>query len=50
MLNRKTVEHIVSEGINVVKGWRGLAVRLGISKREMDMFRGVLDERCKMNF
>ena len=50
MLNRKTVEHIVSEVINVVKGWRGLAVRLGISKREMDMFRGVLDERCKMNF
>ena len=50
MLNRKTVEHIVSEVINVVKEWRGLAVRLGISKREMDMFRGVLDERCKMNF
>ncbi len=30
-----------------MKGWRELAVRLGISKREMDIFSGVLDGRCR---
>ena len=45
MLNRKTAEQIISEVTNVVKGWRELAVRLGISKREMEMFSGVLDGR-----
>lgn len=48
MLNRKTAEQIISEVTNVVKGWRELAVRLGIIKREMDMFVGVLNERCKL--
>ena len=48
MLNRKTAEKIVSEVAEAVKGWRGLAVRLGISKREMEMFSGILDERCKL--
>ena len=47
MLNRKTAEKIVSEEIEAVKGWRELVVRLGISKREMDVFAGVLDERHK---
>ena len=47
MLNRKTAETIILEVIEAVKGWRELAVRLGISKREMDMFAGVLDERYK---
>ena len=47
MLNRKTAEKIVSEVIEAVKGWREIAVRQGISKREIDMFLGVLDERCK---
>ena len=47
MLNRKTAEKIILEVIEAVKGWRELAVRLGISKREMDIFAGVLDERCK---
>ena len=46
MLNRKTAEKIISEVIEAVKAWRELAVRLGVSKREMDMFSGVLDERC----
>ena len=44
MLNRATAEKIVSEVIEAVKGWRELAIRLGISK--MEMFTGVLDERC----
>ena len=43
MLNRKTAEQIISEVAEAVKGWRELVVRLGISKREMDMFSGVLD-------
>ena len=47
MLNRKIAEKIISEVIEVVKGWREMATRLGISKREMDMFAGVLDKRCK---
>ena len=47
MLNRKTAEKIVSEVIDAVKNWRELAIRLGLSKREMEMFAGVLDERCK---
>lgn len=45
MLNRKTAEKILSEVIEAVKGWRELATRLGISKREMDVFAGVLDAR-----
>ena len=47
MLNRKTAEKILSEVIEAVKGWRELATRLGISKREMDVFAGVLDGRYK---
>lgn len=47
MLNRKTAEKIISEVIEAVKRWRELAVQLEISKREMGMFTGVLDERCK---
>lgn len=46
MLNRNTAEKIISEVIEAIKEWRELATRLGISKREMDMFSGVLDERC----
>lgn len=43
MLNRKMAEQIISEVANVVKEWRELATRLGISTREMEMFSGVLD-------
>ena len=45
MLNRKTAEKIILEVIDAVKNWRELAIRLGLSKREMEMFAGVLDER-----
>lgn len=45
MLNRNTAEKIVSEVVEALKGWRELAVRSGLSKREMDIFRGVLDGR-----
>lgn len=50
MLNKKTAEKIVEEVVGVVKEWRKLAIRQGISKREMDMFSSVLDERYKQYF
>ena len=45
MLNRKIAEKIISEVIEVVKRWREIATRLSISKREMELFVGVLDVR-----
>lgn len=48
MLNRRTAEAIVHEVVQAVKDWRKLASRLGIVKREMDIFAPVLDERCKI--
>lgn len=47
MLNRKAAKKIISEVIGTIKEWRELATRLGISKRDMDMFTGVLNKRCK---
>lgn len=47
MLNRETAEKIVSEVIDAVKNWRELAIRLGLSKREMEMFAGVFERRTK---
>jgi serine/threonine-protein kinase HipA len=44
MLPRKTAEQIVGEVREAVSTWRGLAVKLGITKREMDWFAGRLDE------
>ena len=43
MIGRKVAESIIHEVVKTVKDWRSLAVRLGISKREMDVFAGVLD-------
>jgi len=45
MLNLKTAKKIISEVVEAMKGWSKLVVRLEISKREMDMFAGVLDKR-----
>lgn len=47
MLNKKTAEDIISKVVSVVRGWRELATRLGISRKDIDMFAGVLDERSK---
>jgi serine/threonine-protein kinase HipA len=44
MLSRKTAEQIVGEVREAVSTWRGLAIRLGIAKREIDWFAGRLDE------
>lgn len=48
MINRKTAGKIVSQVIGTMKKWREPASLLGISNREMDMFAGVFDGRCKM--
>ena len=47
LLSRRTAESIISEVVQAVKGWRGLAMRLGIVKREVDFFAGVLEKRCE---
>lgn len=47
MLNFKSAKKIVSEVIDAVKNWRELAIRLGLSKRELEMFAGVLERRIK---
>lgn len=44
MLNRKTAEKIASEVVEAVKEWREIAIRQCVSKREIDMFSGVLDK------
>lgn len=38
MLTRKCADQIISEVVDAVKGWRELAVQLGITKREMALF------------
>lgn len=47
ILNQKIAKRIISEVTDAMKGWRELAVSLGISNREMDLFAGVLDKRYK---
>ena len=42
MIGRKVAEGIIQEVVCAIKDWRSIAIRLGISKREMDMFTGVL--------
>lgn len=45
MLSRKEAERIIAEVIESINGWRILATKLGISKREMEMFSLVFDNR-----
>lgn len=49
MLSRKVAELIISGVIAVVKNWRVLATKLGISKREMEMFCSVFNSRILNN-
>ena len=50
MIGRKVAEGIIREVADAVKDWRSIAIRLGISKREMDMFASVLDGRISRRF
>ncbi len=44
MIERNLAEVIISEVVGVVKGWRKLAIQLGITPKEMSLFAEVLDE------
>lgn len=46
MLHRQTAEKIISEVAEAVKDWRASALRLGIARKEMELFAGVWSERC----
>lgn len=48
MLNRETAEKIILDVIVTEKSWREVATRLGILKKEVEMFSDVLDERYKV--
>lgn len=43
MLDAHEARRIITEVVNVTREWRRLAVRLGASKREMDMFGGIFE-------
>lgn len=45
LLSRQAAEKIVHEVVEVVKGWRSVAVRLGLARHEFERFAGVLDVR-----
>ena len=47
MLTFEDAKGIINEVVAAVKGWRVLANRLGIAKREMSLFEGVFDNRIK---
>ena len=44
MLSPTVAQTIINEVVNAVKNWRFLANRLGITKREMNLFEGVFDK------
>ena len=45
MLNKEEARTIIGEVVEAVGKWHKMAVRLGISKREMDMFAPIYDSR-----
>ena len=45
MLTPEVAKGIINEVVMAVKGWRVLANRLAIAKREMNLFEGVFDNR-----
>ncbi len=48
MLTHEVARGIINEVVEAVKDWRTLANRLGITKREMNLFEGVFDNRIKL--
>jgi serine/threonine-protein kinase HipA len=47
MLTHEVAKGIINEVVTAVKDWRVLANRLGITKREMNLFEGVFENRTK---
>lgn len=48
MLTHEVAKGIIDEVVATVKDWRKLANRLGIAKREMNLFEGVFDSRMAL--
>ena len=48
MLTPEIAKAIINEVVTAVKDWRVLANRLGIAKREMNLFEGVFDSRVAL--
>jgi serine/threonine-protein kinase HipA len=49
MLTPEVAKGIINEVVAAVKDWRTLANRLGVAKREMNLFEGVFDNRIDAN-
>lgn len=47
MLTPEVAKRIIGEVIDVIKNWRAWASRLGISRREINLFEDVFDKRIK---
>ena len=48
MIGKETARQIVTEVLEGIKPWRRIAARLGIVKREMDLFAQVFDRSCQI--
>lgn len=48
MLNREVAERIIFEVVDAVRDWQKLAVKIGISKREIGLFGEVFDRRSRI--
>ena len=48
MLTPEIAKAIINEVVTAVKDWRVLANRLGIAKREINLFEGVFDSRVAL--
>ena len=49
MLTPEVAKDIINEVVVAVNGWRVLANRLGVAKREMSLFEGVFENRTNFN-
>lgn len=47
MLDKTTATQIIAEVVAAVKGWQPLATRLGITRREMDLFAEVFERTVR---
>jgi len=47
MLDKTTASQIIAEVVSAVKGWQPLATRLGITRREMDIFGEVFERTVR---
>ena len=48
MIVKETARQIVTEVLEGIKPWRRIAARLGIVKREMDLFAQIFDRYCQI--